>query len=189
MAAEVAFLGILFRVCDQGAGVPVPHVVAGRAHGGADGWFRYFGRRAVENGDVRFSAFFAADVSGRDGEVSRNRDRFVADRNYLRGAGLHDAEGHEEAYRIFVGEPHGFLHAGDFRAHAAGAFRQHHSANQSRNFHWGVVPAGGRAVRAAAHAADFGIWRTFDSDAEFRGGVFDCDFELAGHAAAEWIYR
>ena len=32
VAAEVALLAILFRVCNQGAGVPVPHVVAGRAH-------------------------------------------------------------------------------------------------------------------------------------------------------------
>jgi hypothetical protein len=136
-------------------------------------WLPHPGRRAVENGDVRFPAIFAADVSRRDGEIPRHRDCALADWDYLRGAGLHDAEGHEEAHRVFVGEPHGILHAGDFRAHAAGAFRQHHPANQSWHFHRRAVPAGGRTLRAAAHAADFGIWRTLDSDAEFCGGVFD----------------
>ena len=71
LAAEVAFLGILFRVCDQGADVSVSHVAAGRAHRGSDGRFRHSGRRAAENGDVRFHAIFAADVSRRDGEISR----------------------------------------------------------------------------------------------------------------------
>ena len=140
LAAEMALLGILLRVRDQGADVSVPHMVAGRAHRSAYGWFRDSGRRAAENGDLRISAIFGADVSGCDGEISRHHDCAVADRNYLWRAGVHDAEGHEETHRVFVGEPHGFLHAGNFCANAAGAFRQHHSANQSRNFHWGAVP-------------------------------------------------
>src|SRR6202044_2082693 len=180
LAAEVVVLGILFRVCNQGASVPVPHMAAGRAHRGTDGWFRHPGWRAAENGDLRISAIFTSDVSGRNGEVPRDRDRSLADWNYLRRAGLHDAEGHEKAHRVFVGEPHGFLYAGNFRADAAGAFRQHHPASQSRHIHRRVVPAGRRAVRAAAHTADFRFRWTFDADAEFRSGVFDYHAQLAG---------
>ena len=45
----------------------------------------------------------------------------------------------------------------------------------------------GVLVRAAAHAADFGIWRAFDADAEFCGGLHDRHAQLAGPAAAERV--
>ena len=63
LAAEVAVLGILFRVCNQSADVPVPHLAAGRAHRSADGRFGHPGRRAAENGDLRILAILGADVS------------------------------------------------------------------------------------------------------------------------------
>ena len=108
-------------------------------------------------GFLRFSVPMFPDATL---QVPLHHDRALADRNYLRRAGLHDAEGHEKADRLFVGQPHGILHAGNFCADAAGAFRQHHSADQSRNFHRRALLDCRRALRAAAYAVDFGIWRT-----------------------------
>ncbi len=59
----VAVLGILLRVCHQGADVPVPYLAAGRAHRSADGWLRDSGRRVFEDGNVRVSEVFAAVVA------------------------------------------------------------------------------------------------------------------------------
>ena len=108
---------------------------------------------------------------------------------HLRRAGLHDAEGHEEADRLQLGQPPGLLHAGHFRADAARAFRQRDPADQPRNFHRRVVLDRRRAVRAAAHALDFGIRRALDAHAEFRGDLHDRHAQLAGLAAAQRIHR
>ena len=94
----------------------------------------------------------SASYRGCDGDPLANRDR-------LRRAGVPDAEGHEAADRVLVGEPHGAVHPGNFRADAAGNFRKHLAANQSRPRDWCTVFAGRNAVRAASHPADLRIRR------------------------------
>ena len=137
-------------------------------------------------GFIRFSVPMFPDAT--DG-FPAHHDRALADWNYLWSAGVHDAEGHEEADRLFIGEPHGVLHAGNFRADSDGADGQHHSADQPRDFNRGTVPDCGRALRKAAHAADFRIRRPFHADAEFRRRVYDHHAQLAGNAAAERVHR
>ena len=62
---SAAVLGVLLRVCHQGADVPVPHLAAGRAHRGAHGRFRHPGRRFVEDGHVRIHPLLAAAAAAR----------------------------------------------------------------------------------------------------------------------------
>ena len=71
IAEGVALLGILLRLCHQGADVSVSHLAAGCAHGSAHGGFRHTGRRPAENGDVRFPAFLAAVASRRTRSCAR----------------------------------------------------------------------------------------------------------------------
>ncbi len=110
-------------------------------------------------GFIRFSLPLSADGPGGATSHHFDHDRDLADRNYLRRAGLHDAEGHEEADRLQLRKPFGILHAGHFRADAARPFRQRDSADQSRHLDRRALLDRRRAVRAAAHAADFGIRR------------------------------
>ena len=116
--AMVGLLGLLRRLRREGADVPVPHLAARRAHRSAHGRLRDPGQRSAEDGDVRLPALLAAAAAGlrqesdhhqRDGDSLHHRHR-------LRRAGLPDAEGLEEAGGVFVGEPPGLLHAGNFRA-------------------------------------------------------------------------
>jgi len=53
-------LGILLRVRDQGADVPVPYVAARCAYGSAHGRLRHPGRSFAEDGHVRVHSLFAA---------------------------------------------------------------------------------------------------------------------------------
>ena len=57
--------GLVGRLRDQGAAVPVPHLVAAGAHRSADGRLRDPGRRAAEAGHVRLPAAVPAAVAGR----------------------------------------------------------------------------------------------------------------------------
>src|ERR1700683_294818 len=139
-------LGLFLCFRDQSAHVPVSHLAAGCAHRSADGGIGHSGGRAAKNGDLRVYQVLAAHVSSGGGAVPRDCDRALTDRNYLRRAGLHDAEGYEEAHRLFVSEPHGILHSGAFRAHPIGPFRERDPADQSRNFDGRAVLDCGRPV-------------------------------------------
>ena len=116
-------------------------------------------------GFLRFSVPMFPDATS---EVSLVHHRPLVDRNRLRRSSLPDAEGHEKAHRLLVGEPHGLLHARHFRTHSARPFRQHHPTDQPRHFHRRAVPDRRHALRAQAHALDLRIWRTRDAHAEFR---------------------
>ena len=62
---HLAVPGVLSRICHQGSDVPVPHLAAGCARGGADGGLRHSGGRSAEDGDVRIRALLAAVLSRR----------------------------------------------------------------------------------------------------------------------------
>ena len=59
------FLGLLPRLRHQGADVPVPHLAAGRARGGADRGLGDPGGRSAEDGDLRLPPLLAAALPGR----------------------------------------------------------------------------------------------------------------------------
>ncbi len=61
---DLALLGVLHRLRDQGPDVPVPHVAAGRARRGADGRLRDPRGRPPQDGDVRVPPLLAADLPG-----------------------------------------------------------------------------------------------------------------------------
>ncbi len=50
---DLGVSGLCHRLRDQGAHVPVPHLVAGRPHRGADGRERVSGQHPPEDGDLR----------------------------------------------------------------------------------------------------------------------------------------
>ena len=58
--AAVGLLGLLHRLRHQGADVPVPHLAARCARGGAHGRLRHPGRRAAENGHLRLHPLLPA---------------------------------------------------------------------------------------------------------------------------------
>ena len=58
--AAVGVLGLLHRLRHQGADVPVPHLAARRARGGAHGRFGDPGGRPAEDGDLRLPPLLAA---------------------------------------------------------------------------------------------------------------------------------
>ena len=111
-------LELLHRLRDQGADVPVPHLAAGRARGGADRGVGDPGGGAPEDGDVRVPALLAAAAAaglGRPEDRAGSGDP-LDHRDHLRRAGQPDAGGLEEADRVLVGQPPRVLHAGDFLA-------------------------------------------------------------------------
>ena len=83
----------------------------------------------------------------------------------------------------------GFCTLGIFALNPHGPFGQRHPADQPRNFHRRALLADRRAVRTAAHAADFGIRRALHAHAEFRGDLHDRHAQLAGPAAAQRLHR
>ena len=62
---DLALLGLLPRLRDQGADVPVPHLAPRRPRRGADRRLRDPRRRPPEDGDVRLPPLLAADLSRR----------------------------------------------------------------------------------------------------------------------------
>ena len=140
-------------------------------------------------GFIRFSLAAAAAGSGGPPQNRHDHAGRFDDRHFVRRAGLHDAEGHEEADRLQLGQPPGILHAGNFRADAARAFRQRDAADQPRTFDRRAVLADRRALRTAAHALDLGIRRALHAHAEFRGHLYDRHAQFAGLAAAQRIHR
>ena len=111
--AAVGLLGVLHRLRHQGADVPVPHLAAGRARGGAHRRLRDPGRGAAEDGDLRLPPLLAAAAaeSFRGSDHRADSGGPLDHRHHLRRAGLPDAEGLEEAGGVLVGEPPGLLHA------------------------------------------------------------------------------
>ena len=73
--ADVAVRGVRAGVRDQGADVPVPHLVAGRARAGADRRLGDPGRGAAEDGHVRLPALRDAAVPGGAATARRRRSR------------------------------------------------------------------------------------------------------------------
>ncbi len=57
---DLAVPGVLHRIRHQGPDVPVPHLAAGCARGGADRGFGHPGRRSAEDGNVRVRPLLAA---------------------------------------------------------------------------------------------------------------------------------
>src|ERR1039458_54857 len=104
--------GLLRLSTSYGADVPVPHLAARRARGSADRRLRDSGGRPAEDGNVRPDPFLAAILPGgrHDAVGAPVRDCAFADRHHLRRAGFADAEGHEEAGGVLVGQPPRLLH-------------------------------------------------------------------------------
>ena len=115
---HLAVPGILPGLRHQGADVPVPHLAAGCPRGGAHRGFGHPGRRSAEDGNLRLRPLRPAVLPGcGDASQSARLDDFPFHHwHHLRRAGLPDAEGHEEAGGVFVGQPPGFLHPGNLRA-------------------------------------------------------------------------
>ena len=97
------------RLRHQGAGLPVPHVVARRARRGPNGDLRDPRRRAPEDGHLRHPADQLPDPARRDGLVRLYPGAPRRDQHPLRRPLRHGAEGPEEAGRLLLGQPHGLL--------------------------------------------------------------------------------
>jgi len=94
------------------------HTLAARcAYGSAHGRLRHPGWSFAEDGHVRVhSLFAAADCRGSGGappDCDDHAGRFD-NRHFIRRAGVHDAEGHEEADRLQFGQPPGILQRSAF---------------------------------------------------------------------------
>src|SRR2546422_391896 len=97
---QTGLLGVLLRLRHQGADVPVSHLAAGCAHRSSHGGLGHSGRRPAENGNVRLHPLFVAAAPARPRRQPQNHHHHggaLADWHRVRRAGLHDAEGHEEA--------------------------------------------------------------------------------------------
>ena len=189
--AAVGLLGLLHRLRDQGADVPVPHLAARRARRGADRRLGDSGQRAAEDGDVRIPAFLAAAAAA---SLDRPHDRAgaggaVDHRHHLRRAGQPDAAGLEEAGRVLLGEPPGLLHAGHFRAESERHRRQRAPADQSRHLDRHALPDHRRDLRAAPHARDRRVRRPGARHAEVRHRLRVRHAQFGGPAAAERVHR
>ncbi len=152
--AAVGVLGLLHRFRDQSAHVPVPHLAAGCARGGAHGGLRHPGQRAPEDGNLRIHPLLAAARPESVGQRDHRADSGGAfhRRHRLRRAGELDAAGLEKADRLFFGEPSGFLHAGHLRHESQRHRRQRDPADQPRHLDRHAVLDYRRDLRAAAHA-------------------------------------
>ena len=113
----------------------------------------------------------------------------VNHRHHLWRAGFADAEGHEEAGGVFVGQPPGILHARNFRAHAAGSQWLSAAADQSRHLDRRAVLDCRHSVRAAAYPRDFRVRRHLQRHAGLRHHRHDHVPVLHGPAAAERLHR
>ena len=76
--------GLLRRICHQGSDVPVPHLVAGCPRRSADRRIGHPGRRSAEDGNLRFRALLAADVSLGDHALPEADADSLPDRHHLR---------------------------------------------------------------------------------------------------------
>ena len=134
---HLAVLRLLRRLRHQGADVPVPHLAAGRARRGANRRLGHPGGRPAEDGNVRAHPLLAAVLPGScdDALGAPVRHRALADRHHLRRAGLADAEGHEEAGGVLVGQPPRLLHPRHLRAQPAGPERLGAATDQPRHLH------------------------------------------------------
>src|SRR4029078_11827489 len=94
--------GLVPRVRDQGADVPVPYVAAGRAHRGTNRWFGAVGRDPVETRHTRVRSTRAADAA-RCCEELGTMDRTTRDyRHHLWRARLSRAARYEAPDRVLV---------------------------------------------------------------------------------------
>ncbi len=139
-------------------------------------------------GLIRFSLpFFPAVAMTPVG--ARVHDRALADRHHLRRAGFADAEGHEEAGGILVGQPPWFLHARHFRAEPAGTQRLGAATDQPRHLHRRAVLDRRHSLRAEAYARDLGVRWHLQRDADLRDHHPDHVHVFDGTAAAERLCR
>ena len=99
----------------QGADVPLPHLAARRARGGAHAGQRDPRRRAPEDGDLRLSALLPAALPAGEPHLRALGDRPGRDRHHLRGVGVHRAGRHQEAGGLLQREPPGLRDAGRVR--------------------------------------------------------------------------
>src|SRR5262249_26961988 len=99
---NVALPLVLLGFRDQGAALPAAHMAARRARGSSDGWLRYSGRRAAENGHLRHDSFLPAAFSRRFAP-QRRLDRRAGDyRHHLWRAGGVDPAEPEKARGVFI---------------------------------------------------------------------------------------
>ena len=112
-----ALPGLRARLRDQGADGPFPHLAARRPRGGAHRGQRDPGRRAAQDGHLWVPALRPADLSRRGRAPGpRHRDPCPG-RHPVRCVGLDGAARHEEAHRLFVGEPPWIRHARALHVH------------------------------------------------------------------------
>ena len=160
-------------VCDQGAAVPVPYLAARRARSGADGGLGDPGRRAAEDGRLRPHPLRLPAVS-RSRRVLRPDDRLaLGHRHRLRRARRDGPARHEEAGRLFLGQPHGLRRPGDRGVERPGHPGRVLPDAGPRREHGRAVRAGGHDVRPAPHAPDQRIRGHQVGDAEADGRVPD----------------
>ena len=190
-AAAVGLLGVLHRLRDQGADVPLPYVAARRTRGGTHGRLGHPGGGAAEDGDVRVPALLAAAVAAGEYGPDHRADSgdALVDRHYLRCAGLHHAGGLEEADCVFVGKPPWLLHVGNFLADAERDRGKRAAADQSRYLDWHALHGHRRDLRTPPHPRDRRVWRAGARDAEVRQDLRLRHAELRGPAAVERLRR
>ena len=110
--AVVGVPAAVHRLRDQGAGVPVPHLVARCPRRSADADHHDPGRRAAEDGRLRHHSHLLSDLSRcrlRPGVVRLRRRR--GQHGLWRLCG-HGAEGLQAAGRLQLGQPHGLRRPG-----------------------------------------------------------------------------
>ena len=161
------------RVHHQGAAVPVPHLAARCARAGADARLGDPGRRDAEDGRLRIDPAGLPAVPGSGVVVCAAAGDALGDRHRLRRARRDGAAGHEEAGRVFVGEPHGLRRPRHRRVqHAGRAGRVLPDAGARRQHGRAVLPRR-HAVGSPAHPPDQRVRRLEEPDAALHGGGAD----------------
>ena len=181
------FIGFAIKVPD----VPVPHLAARRARGGAHRGLGDPGRRAAENGDVRLPALLAAAAAQSvDGPEDRaDPGHPLHHRHHLRSARQPDAGGLEEADRLFLGEPPRLLHPRHLLHEPQRHRRLRAATGQSRNLHRHALPRHRRHLRAPPHPRDQGVRRPRARHAQVRHHLRHRHAQLGRPAAAERLRR
>jgi len=153
------------RVRDQGAALPVPHVAARRARGGADRRLGDSGRRAAEDGDLWLRALRVPAVPRRRrllrAVARRARDR----RHHLRRARRDGAARHEEAGRLLERQPSWVRRPRYRGAERAGRAGRRLPDAEPRGEHRRPLPDRRHAVGSPAHAAHRRVRRPEERDA------------------------
>ena len=181
--------GHVRRVRHQGSAVSLPHLAPGRPRRGSDGRLGHPGRGAPQDGHLWFRPLQPPHPARRHHGVPALDDGHLRDRDHLRGAGGHDAEGHEETGGVLLRQPPGILHAGGLHRDSGGAGRRHPPDDQPWDLHRSPLPDRGDHLRAPAHPHDQRLQRPVPRHAGVRRRLSDHDPLLHRHAHAQRIHR